>query len=96
MYTAKILNVSKGHLQEDNSDFLDVQFELSDAKEKVVYKEGFPLDTSEKEIEQAVQSRLELYKQEKERAEANKEAEAIQAKADKTITKLEGKTFKVK
>jgi hypothetical protein len=96
MYTAKILSVSKGHLQEDNSDFLDVQFEIADKENSIVFKEGFPLDTPQEEIEAAVEARLSLYKQESERAEANKEADALQAQADETISNLEGKAFKIK
>ena len=96
MYKAKILGIEKLRLQENNTEILDVKFELSDGKESVVYKEGFALDTPEKEIEAAVQARLDLYKQEKRRAEDLKEFEAQQAQADKTIGKLEGKTFKAK
>lgn len=96
MYTAKILSVEKGHLQEDNSDFLDVSFELSDGKTKLVKKEGFPLDTSEKAIQETVQSHLDLFKEEAARAKKNEKADALQAQADKTIAALEGKKFQAK
>lgn len=96
MFTAKILGVEKEHLQDDDSDILAVRFELSDGDESAVYKEGFPLDTSHEDIEAAVQARLRLYRQEKKRTEELKESEEQQAQADLTISKLEGKTFKVK
>jgi hypothetical protein len=96
MYTAKIVSVEKGHLQEDNSDFLDVRFELSDGKTKLVKKEGFPLDTSEEVIQKTVQAHLDLLKEEKLQAKKNEKAEALQAKADETISSLVGKKFKTK
>jgi hypothetical protein len=96
MYTAKILSVEKEHLQESDSDQLAVVFLIADSEQSMTFREGFPLDTPDEEIQEAVQARLTLYKQEKESAEANKEAEALQAQADETISKLEGKTFKVK
>jgi hypothetical protein len=96
MYTAKILGVEKERIQESGEDQLAVSFELSDGSESSVFREGFPLDTSEDVIEEAVQARLSLYKQERERAEANKEADALQAQADETISKLEGKKLKLK
>jgi hypothetical protein len=96
MYTANILDVTKERLQEDNSEFLAVRFEITDGKNTVVRNEGFPLDSKPEEIEEAVQAHLNLYKSEKERHEQNREAEAIQTEANKTISKLQGKTFKVK
>lgn len=96
MYTAKILSVEKEHLQESDNYQLAVVFQIKGGDELVTFREGFPFDTPQKEIEQAVQNRLHLYKQEKLRVEANREFEEDQDAADKTISKLEGKTFKVK
>jgi hypothetical protein len=96
MYTAKILSVEKEHLQESDNDQLAVVFLIADSEQSMTFREGFPLDTPDKEIQEAVQARLRLYKQEKIRAEKNKKSEEEQAQADETISKLEGKTFKLK
>jgi len=96
MYTAKILKVEKEHLQESDNYQLAVVFQIADGKESATFREGFPIDTTDEEIKEAVQSRLHLYKQEKKQTEANAEFEEQQAQADETISKLEGKTFKLK
>ncbi len=92
MYSLKIKSVSKGVLQEDNSQFLDVELDFLQDGELVETKRlGFPMDTSSDDIEEECEKCLEMYVKDLQNAERSKEVEEIEKQADETIKELTGK-----
>lgn len=92
MITAKVKDASKAILQADNSEYLDVEFDLlDDAGEVLATKKlGFALDASAESIEAELAKYAQTYQNDMELAEKNKEREEAHAKADETIAQLKG------
>ena len=92
---AKIKNINKDILQEDNSSFLDVEFEIIDSNDKTILsrKLGFPLETDPKKIESEIKQYVKVYQEDLVLAEKSKKVEAVNKRADETIDSLVGKTL---
>lgn len=89
---AVITTANKATLQEDGSEFLDIEFQIfNDADEVIETKRrGYPLDTPGEEIQADVAAFVTTYEADLANAEANKERDALHAKADQTIEALVG------
>lgn len=89
---AVITTANKVTLQEDGSEFLDIEFNiLNDADEVIETKRrGFALDTPGEDIQAEIAAFVSTYEADLAHAEANKERDAIHAKADATIEALVG------
>jgi hypothetical protein len=105
MYTAKITSITKEHNQADNVPFLAVAFVMeeivknedgTEGKRTVHRNEGFELDTPMEIITERIAKHLSLMKSEAEWLEANKESEALHAKADETIEGLKDHEISIK
>lgn len=90
---ATITTATKTTLQEDGSEFLDVAFEISNEDGEVLdtKRRAFPLDTPAEQIQADVAAFVSVFESDKQHAEANKERDAIHAKADETIEEIVGK-----
>lgn len=94
MYTAKIKNITKYTLQEDGSRHFDAEIEILEGEEvKDVRRLSFPLDMSEKEMEAELKKYVDTYNSDAELAAKNAANDAREAKADKVVEKLTGKTL---
>ena len=91
MITGNIKSITKAILQENNSTFLDVELELwEDGKMIEIRKLGYPLTATAEEIKEDLKKYVANYQAEIEMAIANKELDALHAKAGETITALQG------
>jgi len=92
---AKIKNINKDILQENNSSFLDVEFEIIDSNNKTIItrKLGFPLEIDPKEIEGEIKQYVKVYQEDLVLAERSKKIEVANKRADETIDSLVGKTL---
>jgi uncharacterized protein involved in exopolysaccharide biosynthesis len=91
MFIGKIKSVKKAIAQVDNSEFLDVEVEISKDEEVVeVRKLAFPLNAVEKEIKAELKKYMKTYNSDFELAEASKERDKAHANADKVIEKMTG------
>jgi len=93
MTTIKIVEALKDTIVKTGERFLNVKTLLTDGKIKLEKNYGYPVDTAVKEIEKDLKKVVTLYDIEKAQAEANAKADKAEAKADKTIEALEGKTL---
>lgn len=92
MHTARINKVAKEILQENNTTFIDVGFDvLLDGEVVQSRRHGYPLDATQEEIEADIKKYVETFADDAARAEANKKVEELQQKADEIITNLTGK-----
>lgn len=92
MHTACINKVTKEILQENNTTFIDVGFDvLLDGEVVQSRRHGYSLDTTQEEIEVDIKKYVETFADDAARAEANKKVEELQHKADEIITNLTGK-----
>lgn len=97
MLTAKIQSVEKSSIVQTGEEFLDVTIGLyEDEKLVETRKLGYPVDTSKKEIMDEAKKILKTYKQEKTQMAEQKEVDAQNAKAQKTIDSLEGEEISIK
>lgn len=91
-YKAKIKIITKGRMVDDGTEFLEVHLSITEGKkEKEVRKIGFPLGTSEKEIEKELKKYMATYEHDAQLAEDTKESDKLNTKAEKTIKGLSGK-----
>jgi hypothetical protein len=97
MFNAQIQPPTKEILQEDNSEFLSVPFDIYQVEEggKPVLIEtkrfGFPLDKPADEIEAEIKKFIDAYSGDYEAAIKNKAHDELHAQADETIKTLTGK-----
>lgn len=89
---AVITTANKATLQEDGSEFLDIEFQIfNDAEELVDTKRrGFALNTPGEQIQADIAAFVAVYEADLAHAEANQERDAIHAQADATIEALVG------
>jgi hypothetical protein len=96
MLIAKIVNITKETLRENNSIFLDVEFEIlkKDKKGKseviTARKLAFPFDIPKEEITEELRKYTDTFAHDLELAEQSKKVEEAHQKADKTISHLIG------
>lgn len=96
MITATITKANKTTLQEDGSEFLDIEFDLieGEGKDATVIdtkRRAFSLDTPAEDIQKEVAAFAVAFQGDRDAAERNKGRDAIHAKADETIEVLLGK-----
>jgi hypothetical protein len=92
MYSLTIKSVTKATLQEDNSQFLDVELDITEDGDLVDTKRlGFPIDMSSEDIEAECEKYLETFVSDLQNAERSKVVEAKEKQADETINELTGK-----
>lgn len=93
MFKLKVVEAEKATLQADQTRFLDVKVQISRAADDALVEErrlGFPLDTSQEEIEQELAKFLAGYTSDAEQAAASVQAEADEKGADEVIAGLLG------
>jgi hypothetical protein len=90
MYTAKIKDIKRDVYQHNQEPFLDVEVEILNAEGEVVdtRKYGYAADTPEEHIVADLERMLTTYVSDLENAEKSKDADALNAVADKTIESL--------
>lgn len=99
--TAKITGAKRDRLAKTGEEFLDVEVTYTLGETTEVAKYAYPLEATAKEVELDLKAKLKARKIDREHAvrhteevEAQAETTAVQAKADKTVAKLEGITVK--
>ncbi len=101
MHALNVTKVEKAHSIPDALDYLAVSFEIvrpSTAKRakkgavEVVHSgtHGFPLESTEEEIREALGKLVSTFLKDAERAEANAKVEATHRQADEVIANLSG------
>ena len=95
--TAQITGAKRDRLAKTGEEFLDVEVTYTLGETTEVAKYAYPLESTAKEIEKDLKAKLAARKTDREHAErhtgeveAQAEATKVQAKADKTVEKLEG------
>lgn len=90
MLKVRILSANKDILQEDNSSFLDVHYEILNDAEEVVAdrKRAFDFTVTSDEIKAELAKEAEVLEQEMVLAEENKDRDAADQKASSTIDEL--------
>lgn len=90
MFKVKILSANKDILQEDNSSFLDVHYEISNEDGEVIAdrKRAFDFGTDAESIKTELAKEAEVLESEMILAEENKERDAADLKASSTIDEL--------
>jgi hypothetical protein len=84
-----ITAVTKEVLQEDNSNFLSVQFDILDDGVVVETRRlGFPFDAEPDHIKEECKKVADALQADRDLAERNKVQEELHAKADETINQL--------
>jgi len=95
-YTAQIKTVHTYQSQVDNKTYLDVEVEIKNGeKVEAVRHLGYPLETTQEEIEADVKKVVAAYGQDQVLAEASRKVEAAQRAADKVINNLTGRNIPV-
>lgn len=94
---AQITDAKRDRLAKTGEEYLDVEVTYTLGETIEVAKYAYPLETTEKEIKLDLEAKLKARKIDREHAErhtkeveAQAETTAVQAKADKTVAKLEG------
>lgn len=93
--TAKIVSVKRDRYQASGEEYLDVRLRVIDksrGEEEIVdeKKFGFPVQTSQEEITEAVRKHIRLVEQEREVAKKQKEQDELDKKVDETSKSLTG------
>lgn len=93
--TAKIISIKRDKYQASGEEYLDVRLHVvdkSNGEEKIVdeKKFGFPVQTSQEEITEAVRKHIRLVEQERESAKKQKEKDELDQKVDETTKSLNG------
>ena len=93
MIIATITKANKTTLQENGSEFLDVEFDLfegvgTQAKLVTTKRLAFPLETDSKDVQSEVAAYAATFQSDNEAAERNKDRNRLHAKADATIETL--------
>lgn len=91
--TGKITKVTKGTVIDTGERFLDVTIQIGSGKTKEIMKQGFPLDTTDKEIKASLKKLLQTRASDKEVSKKSEETQVLETAGDKTIEKLEGVTI---
>lgn len=91
MYTLKVTESKKSSLIEDNSSFVQVNFDILNGENVIDSRSlGFDLGTDAKTIKMALKKYIANYNAEAEMAITNKERDASEAKGDKTVQAIAG------
>lgn len=95
MKTVTILKIEKQTLQLDNSEFLEVTAQIKEESGEVLEEKklGFPLDKDIEEIKQELLKHLEEFEKEQENKVVEEQKQVQQAKAQETISVLDGVTL---
>ena len=96
-YTAEIKKVEKDRIVQSGEQFLDVEIEIREEGAKKVLetrKLGFPIETTDKEIQASIKKLLTLKETEQANAVEQAKVDKAEANANKVIDNLVGQEIK--
>ena len=90
----KVLSIKKDILQEDNSNFLDVEFELVQGSKRVMKRRlAFNFGTTKDEIKKELKKYATNIEDEMNMKKKNEKREVQEKQADEVIEGLQGQTI---